>query len=122
MAYFSNGTEGMILDEQCAHCPVGKHPEASCPIILVQSVYNYEQLKDGNEKLREAMNALVNEKGICQMRKVMVEHCHMPETAITTCPRCFSPEVAVRHVSPSSGFPECWVTTCEKCGYDFDQT
>ncbi len=68
MAYFSNGTEGMILDEQCSQCPVGESEDSCCPVHAIQMLYNYDQLKKGNEQLREAMNLLVDGKGKCQMR------------------------------------------------------
>lgn len=66
MAYFSNSSEGMILDEQCANCVFGKDP---CPIALVQMENNYEQ--KNNPRLRSAMNCLVNEKGLCQMKALV---------------------------------------------------
>jgi len=75
-AYFSNGSEGEVLDNQCAECPVGSNPDAPCSILAVQSCYNYKQI--GNDDLREAMNMLVDDKGICQMRKVMIEDCKIP--------------------------------------------
>lgn len=68
MVYFSNGTEGMILDEQCGKCPL--HDEG-CPVYGVQQLYNYDQLDDGQEKLKDAMSMLVNEKGVCQVREAM---------------------------------------------------
>lgn len=70
MAYFSNGTEGMVLDEQCSRCPVG---EDSCPIYGVQMLYNYDQLKKGNEDLKAAMAMLIDDRGRCQMLKVLKE-------------------------------------------------
>jgi hypothetical protein len=70
MAYFSNGTEGDVLDNQCAQCPLGQLP---CPVALVQLEYNYEQLDDGNAKLREAMNLLINEQGICKTFELLKE-------------------------------------------------
>lgn len=73
MAYFPNSTSGMVLDEQCAACPVGRDPQAPCPILLVQSQFNYDQCHADHWKLREAMNALIDEKGICQMFKVFSE-------------------------------------------------
>lgn len=63
MAYFSNGSDGYILDKQCADCPLGDGP---CPVALIHAIYNYDQIDV--PKLREAMNMLVNEEGICQMR------------------------------------------------------
>lgn len=67
MAYFSNGTEGEKLDEQCDKCPLG---QKACPVFLVQMLHNYDQC--GNEKLKAAMDLLINEDGICQMRKMVL--------------------------------------------------
>jgi len=66
MAYFSNGTEGMVLDEQCSECNLQN--TAPCPVLFVQMTYNYKQLKKGNELLQEAMNCLVDEDGNCKMK------------------------------------------------------
>ena len=71
MAYFPNGTSGMIFDEQCSEC-IHEDPTALCPIANVQMEYNYFQCNKGQEKLRECMNFLVNEKGYCQM-KIQIE-------------------------------------------------
>jgi hypothetical protein len=73
MAYFANGSEGMYLEEQCADCPLG---EKGCPIYLNQVFYNYDQLKPGNEQLRESLNELINKDGICQMRQLLKEAAH----------------------------------------------
>lgn len=73
MAYFSNGTEGMILDDQCAECPVGESEDSCCPVHAIQMLYNYDQLKKGNEQLKEAMNVLVDDKGKCQMRVAILK-------------------------------------------------
>jgi len=72
VAYFANGTEGMIFYEQCINC-LHEDPGVGCPIALVQMIYNYEQLDKGNEKLRECLNHLVNESGICQMKPLIDE-------------------------------------------------
>ena len=72
MAYFPNGSSGAILDEQCAECL----PEDPCPIAFVQIEYNYEQCHAGQEKIRELMNILVNEKGECQMKKYVRPRLH----------------------------------------------
>ena len=70
MAYFPNGTAGEVLDDQCSECPVDN--EAPCPVLLVQTAYNYSQFYDGgNARLIEAINLLVNEKGICQMKPII---------------------------------------------------
>lgn len=84
MAYFSNGSEGSILDEQCCDCPLGygwHDPQQGelfdstsedglpCPTALVQLTFNYDQCK--NEKLKKAMTMLVGDDGICQTRKLL---------------------------------------------------
>ena len=74
MAYFSNGTEGEILDEQCAECSVAD--DAPCPVLWVQTTYNYSQIdKDGEPTLlSEAINCLVDEKGQCKMKVIIDKH------------------------------------------------
>ena len=81
MAYFPNGSSGEVLDEQCATCPVGKHPEAPCPVLFVQTHYNYEQFTDGKpNEIAELLNFLVDPvKGVCQMRAVMIKYADKPE-------------------------------------------
>jgi len=64
MAYFSNGTEGMVFDDQCARCKYGQHP---CPIALVQIDANYDQLKDETGTARKILNHLVKQDGTCTM-------------------------------------------------------
>lgn len=77
MAYFANGTEGDILDMQCADCPLGygwdsvESQPRPCPVALIQGLYNYEQI--GIPKLKEAMTMLIDKKGVCQVRKELVE-------------------------------------------------
>lgn len=65
MAYFSNGTEGAILDAQCASCVV----QHDCPIELAHLEYNYEQV--GNDLARAILELLVNKEGLCQMRPLI---------------------------------------------------
>ena len=72
MAYFSNGSEGEILNEQCCDCLVAE--DAPCPILLVQMTYNYDQLKDDNKQLREAMTMLVDDSGQCKMKPIIDNH------------------------------------------------
>ena len=60
MAHFSNGSEGMCFDEQCAKCKYGQAP---CPIAWVQLEYNYTQSKDA----REMLDYLVKADGTCTM-------------------------------------------------------
>nr|WP_319268253.1 hypothetical protein [uncultured Draconibacterium sp.] len=64
MAYFSNGAEGAILDEQCSKC---KYGEKECPIALAQLEYNYEAVN--NHVATSILNTIVDEKGVCQMRE-----------------------------------------------------
>ncbi len=70
MAYFSNGSEGEILDRQCRLC-LGW--DSACPIALVQMLYNYDQVDKGREKLRDAMSLLIDDDGVCQMKKQLDE-------------------------------------------------
>ena len=71
MAYFSNGSEGEVFDEECAECILGEQP---CPIFLVQSEFNYKACNDPIG--REILNCLVtqdenrNYQG-CQMKKLL---------------------------------------------------
>ena len=64
MAYFSNGSEGMCFDDQCARCKYGQDP---CPIALVQMEYNYEACN--NETARKILDSLVSNDGTCSMFK-----------------------------------------------------
>lgn len=71
MAYFSNGSEGEVFDEECAECRFGQEP---CPIFLVQSTYNYEACN--NETARAILNGLVEQDDKrkflgCQMKKLL---------------------------------------------------
>jgi hypothetical protein len=66
MAYFSNGSEGMYLDDQCAEC-IHAREDALCPIAAVQLEFNYDQQKKGNGDLKKAMSFLINDDGDCQM-------------------------------------------------------
>jgi hypothetical protein len=71
MAYFPNGSAGAVLEAQCADCPLGNGP---CPVAGIQMLYNYDQLNDGQENLKDAMSLLVNEKGVCEVRKQILEN------------------------------------------------
>ncbi len=66
MAYFSNGSEGMVFDDQCGSCKYGQHP---CPIALVQMEYNYDQCKDKSGVATKILNTLVKEDGACTMKE-----------------------------------------------------
>ncbi len=57
MAYFSNGSEGEVFDEECRECPLG---EKGCPIFIVQSTYNYDACN--NKTARVILNDLVRQE------------------------------------------------------------
>lgn len=69
MAYFPNGTAGMVLAYQCGECLHGMADGIGCPIALVQFTYNYTQI--GNAKLRECLEYLIDKKGDCQMKPLI---------------------------------------------------
>jgi hypothetical protein len=85
MAYFPNGRAGMYIDEQCAEC-IHADPEAGCPIALVQMEFNYEQLNDGETRLRRCLNLLVDERGDCQM-KPLIDKFYMRKQDVDERPR-----------------------------------
>jgi hypothetical protein len=62
MAYFSNGTEGMVFDEQCNKCKYGNE---ACSIWYVQQEYNYEACN--NETARKILDYLIKNDGTCSM-------------------------------------------------------
>jgi len=64
MAYFSNGSEGVVFDDQCARCKYGQHP---CPIALVQMDANYDQFNDKSGTATRILNNLVKDDGTCEM-------------------------------------------------------
>jgi len=72
MGYFANGTDGMYFDEQCSRC-IHDQDEigVGCPVALVQSLYNYDQHKEGQEKLKECLTHLVDDAGDCKMKEMI---------------------------------------------------
>lgn len=72
MAYFANSTHGDVLDAQCDMCPLGESLPL-CPVKSVQLRFNYVQLDDGQEKLKEAMSLLVSELGQCMVGVKLIE-------------------------------------------------
>lgn len=62
MAYFSNGSEGEVFDNQCGRCKFGSKP---CPIALVQGIYNYDAVN--NEVATKILHELVYDDGECQV-------------------------------------------------------
>ena len=90
---------------QCGDCPLGFgwndprqqrlfDPEIErrpCPVHFVQLNFNYEQMSAGQEKLRDAMRMLIDDAGVCQIRKsleaVKQESAHaMPNATPVTLP------------------------------------
>jgi len=66
MAYFSNGSEGSIFEEECSDCKLGQEP---CPIAYAQLEYNYEAC---NVPIaREILDRLVSNEGVCAMKKLI---------------------------------------------------
>lgn len=64
---------------QCDDCPLGG---SSCPVHGIHMIYNYDQVDDDQKKLREAMNMLVSEKGVCEVRKQILDN--VTRTSTTT--------------------------------------
>lgn len=69
MAYFPNGASGEILERQCENCIHGMDDCEMCPVYFVQANFNYEQ--SDNKKLESCLNHLIDEHGICQMKKAI---------------------------------------------------
>ncbi|MGE4194685.1 MAG: hypothetical protein AB7E51_14965 [Pseudodesulfovibrio sp.] len=78
MAYFSNGTEGEMWEEDnCCKCILGQE---SCPVYLAQLHGNYDQMVDGEQKglVAEILNILIptREDGFadnCRLRLLMAK-------------------------------------------------
>lgn len=71
MAYFSNGAEGEVLEDQCIGCLHGEDLTIFCPISAVQTNFNYRQADKGQGALRQALNMLIDQDGICQMKPLI---------------------------------------------------
>lgn len=119
MAYFSNGSEGEILDRQCAECPVGRDPQAQCPVLLAQSVWNYDQIKNGQRtEVSRVLDLLVNQEGICLMRKAMME-AKPPEFELgKPCPMCGAKDRVMKYYAGCGASSECWIRSCGHCGHE----
>ena len=63
MAYFSNGTDGSVFDEECIGC---KYGQENCPIQYVQQEYNYDACN--NKVARKILDHLVSNDGKCTMK------------------------------------------------------
>lgn len=68
MAYFSNGSEGTVFDEECSTCRYGQKP---CPIALMQTHYNYDAVN--NDVATKILEGLVKNDGTCEMKKEFKE-------------------------------------------------
>lgn len=68
MAYFPNGSSGLLFDEQCARCRYGDRPD--CPIYRAQYDHNYSACN--NPEARAILDLLVHDDGECQMFKLDV--------------------------------------------------
>ena len=77
MAYFANSSEGDVLEEQCADCPLGR---LVCPVASIQSMFNYDQC--GQPMLEDAMSMLVDNKGICQVKLLIDQQMPKPLTRV----------------------------------------
>ena len=77
MAYFSNGTEGMVFDEQCSRCKYGQEP---CPIALVQMSYNYDACN--NPTARKILDTLVKDDGTCEMFETFKDDLELKPTPL----------------------------------------
>ena len=67
MAYFSNGSEGAVFQNQCDRCRYG---EKACPIALCQLTFNYDQITAENAgfpQARQMLDILVAPDGTCGM-------------------------------------------------------
>ena len=72
MAYFSNGSEGEVLDNECAECVLTD--DIPCPILWVQLEYNYEACN--NEIASKILNDLIKQKEDgeyvgCKMKQIL---------------------------------------------------
>ncbi len=66
MAYFANGSEGGVFDEECSTCKLGELP---CPIAGVQMTYNYDAVN--NKVATKILGELVEDSGKCRMKPLL---------------------------------------------------
>jgi|SaaInlLV_10m_DNA_2_1039722.scaffolds.fasta_scaffold07608_7 hypothetical protein len=83
MAYFSNGTDGMVLDDECSTCLIGKDPEQLCPILFVQIENNYNAVN--NEVATNILNHLIDNNGKCAMKEIITEKSLITKGLSTCC-------------------------------------
>ena len=64
MGYFSNGTEGMMYEEEyCDNC-VHKHKEHNCPCLDAHMLWNYDECNNNDSILHKMIPR--DEKGYNQ--------------------------------------------------------
>lgn len=69
MAYYPNGTSGVIFDKGCVDC-LHEELDYGCPIAFIQMNYNYSQ--HDHEKVKEILDYLVDQEKGCILRdKIM---------------------------------------------------
>jgi hypothetical protein len=71
MAYFSNSSEGEVLENQCCDCLLASGP---CPIYIAQISYNYPACN--NQVARSILNCIVSQEPDgtyigCQMKPLL---------------------------------------------------
>lgn len=66
MAYFSNGTEGMVFEDvYCCRCVHYREPDdGGCPVWILHLLWNYEQNKDEDKRL--ALDLLITGNGFTE--------------------------------------------------------
>ena len=74
MAYFSNRSEGMMLDEQCSDCRGGDKP---CPVYNVQLLYNYDAVN--NKVASNILNMLIRNDGTCTVYELFKKELEITE-------------------------------------------
>ena len=126
-AYFSNGSEGSILDGQCFNCPVGSDPDQPCPVLSVQAEWNYKQFNKHGKKneIAKILDQLVDYKGTCLMRKAILDAKPKGQMIIDSeshCPDCGGQDFNLEHFRPSSAAGEHWIRSCAACGHEFTET
>lgn len=68
MTYFPNGTAGCLFEEDvCSRCANQRKEFGGCAITDVHMLYNYEQLREGQEKIRTILSMLITDDGECRM-------------------------------------------------------
>jgi len=72
MAFFEDGKRSGILDKQCQACPF---QSTQCPVYMVQGLYNFEQMRTGQQNLRDCLTFLVDDAGKCRVREMLQHVC-----------------------------------------------